>query len=212
MSDIGRHIVKYRKAKGLSQEALGEQLHVTRQTISSWENERTLPDIQMLSSIAKSLDVSIEQIIYGRDVRIEPRDVTRYKRIASISAMATIVCIIAALLIKPHMGHTIDTYRVLPELLYMSILCPLAYFMGAVCVFSLVSLTADIFVPSYSLRMAFSIIGAGIMLAFFYFVLVVYLDIPCGLWANHGWFWMAHNPYVFLLPGACLFFGTNRRS
>jgi len=49
MSDIGRHIVKYRKAKGLSQEALGEQLHVTRQTISSWENERTLPDIQMLS-------------------------------------------------------------------------------------------------------------------------------------------------------------------
>ena len=212
MSDIGRHIVKFRKTKGLSQEALGEQLHVTRQTISSWENERTLPDIQMLSSIAKSLDVSIEQIIYGRDIKIEPRDVTLYKRTAVISALATVVCICAALLIRPHMGHTIDTYRIMPELLYMSVLCPLSYIWGAICFLSVVSLIADISLPNYRWRLSFAIIGAGTVLVFIYFVLVVYSVVPGGLWAHRCWFWIAHNPYIFLLPGVCLFFGLNRRS
>ena len=35
---LGKHILKYRKLKGLSQEELGKLLHVSRQTISKWES------------------------------------------------------------------------------------------------------------------------------------------------------------------------------
>lgn len=34
---LGENILKLRKQRGLSQEQLGEQVDVTRQTISNWE-------------------------------------------------------------------------------------------------------------------------------------------------------------------------------
>ena len=36
---FGEKLFKLRKSRGMSQEALAEQLHTTRQAISRWENE-----------------------------------------------------------------------------------------------------------------------------------------------------------------------------
>lgn len=36
---VGKNIKQFREQKGLSQEQLAEQLHVTRQAVSNWENE-----------------------------------------------------------------------------------------------------------------------------------------------------------------------------
>lgn len=38
MRDIGKNIKELRRARGLTQEELGERLHVTRQTVSNYEN------------------------------------------------------------------------------------------------------------------------------------------------------------------------------
>ena len=212
MADIGRHIAKYRKAKGLTQDALGERVHVTRQTISSWEVGRTLPDIQMLSELADSLEVSVEQLIYGRDTHVEPRDVTPYRWAALISVLATIVCIVAALLLRPDRGYTPGTYRVLPELLSHSVLEPLAYMAGTVCFFSLLSLIGDIAIPHRWPRLALLILGAGLVLAFAYGVAVAYAGAPGGIRVHFIWLYVVFHPYLFVVPGACLFFGLNRRS
>ncbi|HIZ77416.1 MAG TPA: helix-turn-helix domain-containing protein [Firmicutes bacterium] len=40
--EIGTQIKKYRQDLGLSQEALAEEVFVTRQTISNWENGGSL--------------------------------------------------------------------------------------------------------------------------------------------------------------------------
>lgn len=49
---VGACISRERKKAGLSQEALAEQLHVTRQTISNWESGKSLPDIESLKTLA----------------------------------------------------------------------------------------------------------------------------------------------------------------
>lgn len=54
---LGQRIQKKRKEKGLSQEKLGEQLNVSRQTVYKWENDQTIPELFNLISMAEILDV-----------------------------------------------------------------------------------------------------------------------------------------------------------
>ena len=49
--NIGTQILKIRKEKALTQEEFGKIFHVTRQTVSNWENEKSYPDLQILIDI-----------------------------------------------------------------------------------------------------------------------------------------------------------------
>ncbi|MBD5551151.1 MAG: helix-turn-helix transcriptional regulator [Lachnospiraceae bacterium] len=55
---IGENIAHYRKAKGLKQSELGEQIGVSAQAVSKWENGGA-PDVTLMPEIARALDVSI---------------------------------------------------------------------------------------------------------------------------------------------------------
>lgn len=60
---LGENILKLRKQLGLSQEQLGEQVAVTRQTISNWELGETSPNPEQLKSLSKTLNVSIDELL-----------------------------------------------------------------------------------------------------------------------------------------------------
>ena len=49
---IGNRISQKRKELGLSQEALGEQLGVSRQSIYKWESDSSLPEIEKLIALS----------------------------------------------------------------------------------------------------------------------------------------------------------------
>ena len=51
-----------RTARELSQEALGEALGVSRQTINSIENGRYLPSLPLAIELARHFDTSVEEI------------------------------------------------------------------------------------------------------------------------------------------------------
>lgn len=65
MKKIGSRIKQLRQGANLTQEQLAQQLHVTRQAVSNWENAKTQPDLEMLQQLAKVLGVSPEELIYG---------------------------------------------------------------------------------------------------------------------------------------------------
>ena len=65
--DIAGTISKYRKAKNLSQEALGELVGVTNQAVSKWENGTSSPDISIIPALAEALGISLEQFFGVRD-------------------------------------------------------------------------------------------------------------------------------------------------
>ena len=56
---IGQRIAEKRREQGLSQEALGESLGVTRQSISKWEGDVTLPEIEKLIALSRLFGVSV---------------------------------------------------------------------------------------------------------------------------------------------------------
>lgn len=60
---FGEKLIKLRKKEGLSQEQLGEQLDVTRQTISNWELGETSPTADQLKQISRLFNVSIDELL-----------------------------------------------------------------------------------------------------------------------------------------------------
>lgn len=65
MGVIGEQIKKYRTAKGITQEQLGELVGVTTQAVSKWERGGT-PDAELLPVLSKVLSVSIDAL-FGKD-------------------------------------------------------------------------------------------------------------------------------------------------
>ena len=55
---LGNNLFNARKKKGMSQEAVAEKLGVSRQTISKWETDETLPDIRQSKRLAVLYDLS----------------------------------------------------------------------------------------------------------------------------------------------------------
>ena len=60
---LGEKILALRKKHGLSQEKLGEQIGVTRQTISNWELNETSPNPEQLKLLSRSLNISIDELL-----------------------------------------------------------------------------------------------------------------------------------------------------
>ena len=50
--NIGNQILNIRKENQLTQEEFGKLFHVTRQTVSNWENGKSYPDLQILVSMS----------------------------------------------------------------------------------------------------------------------------------------------------------------
>lgn len=61
MEDFGARLAAARKAQGLTQEQLAQQLHVSRQTVSHWETGRVVPDVVTAQQIAQALDVGLTE-------------------------------------------------------------------------------------------------------------------------------------------------------
>ena len=61
--NIGNQILNIRKEKQLTQEEFGRLFHVTRQTVSNWENEKSYPDLQMLIDISNQFEISLDTLI-----------------------------------------------------------------------------------------------------------------------------------------------------
>ncbi|MBQ8814564.1 MAG: helix-turn-helix transcriptional regulator [Lachnospiraceae bacterium] len=64
---IGKRISRLRKEKRLSQEYLAEQLDVSRQAVSKWENDLSSPDTGNLIQLSSLLGVSVEYLATGKE-------------------------------------------------------------------------------------------------------------------------------------------------
>ncbi len=59
---LGENIRERRKARGLTQEALGEALGMAAQTVSKWERDESMPDAALLPGLAEILGCSLDRL------------------------------------------------------------------------------------------------------------------------------------------------------
>ena len=98
MRDISKNIRALRTARGLTQEELAAALHVTRQTVSNYENGRSRPDIDMVLRIAQALEADANDVLYG-PAALDPRKQER-KHVAIMVGIC-LVLVMLFLLIHP---------------------------------------------------------------------------------------------------------------
>ncbi len=77
---FGDRLKQQRKIKKLTQDDVAEKLNVSRQTISSWENEKSYPDIKSLISLSDMYDISLDTMLKedsGMKEFIEKNDLSK---------------------------------------------------------------------------------------------------------------------------------------
>lgn len=69
---LSENIKTIRKSKGLSQEELAIKLNVVRQTVSKWEQGRSVPDSDLLISISEALETPVSTLLGETIVESKP--------------------------------------------------------------------------------------------------------------------------------------------
>lgn len=63
--NVGEKLKKRRTTLNLTQDKVGEELGVTRQTISNWENGKSYPDIERIISLSELYELSLDELLKG---------------------------------------------------------------------------------------------------------------------------------------------------
>jgi len=62
---LGENIVRLRKGKGLSQGDLADALEVSRQSVSKWETDASVPELEKLVKLSELFEISLDELVRG---------------------------------------------------------------------------------------------------------------------------------------------------
>lgn len=117
--DFGAQMKKLRTSRELTQEQVAQKLNVSRQTISSWENNRNLPDLEMVVLIARIFNISLDNLILGDPTMTNKlvKDGSEMKRAKwnLYFSLSMIVAGIISFLLFRLIGSTVDSNGYLQE-------------------------------------------------------------------------------------------------
>ena len=83
-SEVGIFIAEKRKSINMTQKDLAEKLNITDKAVSRWETGKSYPDIEMLEKLAKVFEVSINDILNGKETVPEIREAVADKNIVEV--------------------------------------------------------------------------------------------------------------------------------
>jgi transcriptional regulator with XRE-family HTH domain len=155
--EFGDQIKELRKRNSLTQEQFALKLNITRQAVSNWENNKNLPDLEMLILMSNIFETSLDELILGgsemnnlTEKLIKDGSETRRAKINMVAtAIGALLMFLGAILlfIKANSVEYIDEMGILHENFYLVPIGFLFISMGVI-----VMLTSTI---SYFLRRFF---------------------------------------------------------
>lgn len=91
-------IKKTRLDNHMTQEEYGNKFGVTRQTVSSWENERSVPDLQLLITICNTYNLSLD-LLLNEDHKYVSKITAAQKIFRILKRMIPVFCIVVCILL-----------------------------------------------------------------------------------------------------------------
>ena len=74
---LGTRIAALRRERGLSQEALGELVGVSRQAVSKWESDSALPDVNNCVALSRAFGITLAQLLELEEETAPSRELTQ---------------------------------------------------------------------------------------------------------------------------------------
>ena len=127
--NLGEKLYQLRTSKGYSQDKLSEMLDVSRQSISKWENNLAVPELDKLVKLSEIFDISLDVLIKGEEFKGETTVEKKYvadqkqKNIAYIlfgfSALLMILGTIVASIVGLLFGFIISIPLIISAIIYL---------------------------------------------------------------------------------------------
>lgn len=130
---LGKKLQSLRKEMGLSQDALANQLYVTRQSVSQWENDRTMPSVDLLIKISEIFDTTVDALLGKPETESIPQPIAQAKTLTDKKS------------IKTAMRYEFSTAVIVLVSMALLFLC-----LSAVCIF----IERNIFTPEVAARIS----------------------------------------------------------
>lgn len=111
--ELGRQIKRYRTERGFSQDDLAAKIYVSRQTVSSWENDKTYPDVESLLLLSVLFDVTVDELIKG-DVEAMKQTISEDAKRMNRFAWVMMVFMLAAMVVTVYGMTTWGLVGVIP--------------------------------------------------------------------------------------------------
>ena len=107
---FGNYLSRMRKAQGLTQAELAEQLHVTDKAVSRWERGIGLPDINTLEPLADALGLTLADLMHCRAP--EEADAAPTVQLEDFFTMLHCACLVGCFgLPRHHCGALVWSWR-----------------------------------------------------------------------------------------------------
>ncbi|NRG69204.1 DUF3955 domain-containing protein [Streptococcus suis] len=140
--NFGQQIKDLRKKEGLTQEQFALKLNVTRQSVSNWENDKNLPDLELLILMSSVFSISLDQLILGgtdmnnmtEKLVKDGREGRRTQMHLTITIIGSFLMVLgfACFLIKANSVEYVDSNGILHENFYLLPVGYLLVFTGAI--------------------------------------------------------------------------------
>ena len=104
--NFDKKISGLRKQNKMSQEEFAELFGVTRQTISSWENKKSYPDVETLIKISDKFAISLDTLLKEDKELVKNwnNKITLYKRLIVMLCLLIIIWILSSMLLAFYKG------------------------------------------------------------------------------------------------------------
>ena len=126
MNPVAKNLKTIRMKAGQTQNDLARALHVTRQTVSSWETGRSEPDIETLAALAEYFQTDVTSLICGPKAPPYQTMQKKYKVWCIVLGMIALGGVAAHLWLRPQLiAHAERTFDSVPYMLCQTALVPL---------------------------------------------------------------------------------------
>lgn len=105
---IGKRIYKIRKERGLSQEEFANMIGVSRQIVSKWESDSSVPMSDKLKRISEELNINYDELLNGTVMDNKKNNIIKYIIMLIIFIIISIIIIV----IYSNVGNR-DSYKCL---------------------------------------------------------------------------------------------------
>lgn len=113
--NLSEKIKSERIKRSVSQKELAEKLRVSRQTISNWENGRTIPDTENLILLSEYFDINVEYFLTNNELEVKTR-VSEFK-LTGLTTLLSSVCLLLIILSVFPAAHFKGIWIIFPFLL-----------------------------------------------------------------------------------------------